>query len=67
MKKFTRIIFLVLITLLIYACGGGGSGSITTSQPQQTTTPFSTTAQALPDLEPIYASFCPNQPNGRSL
>ncbi len=67
MKKFTRVIFLVLIAVLIYACGGGGSGSITTSQPQQATTPFSTTAQALPDLEPIYASFCPNQPNGRSL
>jgi hypothetical protein len=66
-KKFPRIIFFLLITALIYACGGSDSGVITTSQPQQLTTPFTTTAQALPDLEPIYASFCPSPPNSRSL
>ena len=68
MKKFARIISFLLFLALMVSCGGGGGGGVTPpSVSQPPATPFAATAQLLPDLEPIWASFCPNPPAGRSL
>ncbi len=62
-----RRYFALLLLASVSACGGGGSGSNPNPPPIVAASAFSTQAEALPDLEPLYAGFCPASPGGRSL
>lgn len=56
-----------LLLASLSGCGGGGSSAGPTAGPIEAASVFSAQSESLPDLEPLYASFCPVSPGGRSL